>query len=73
VFTDTNDYGVYRSYLEPNSIEKDWGSDSDVFRLALVIFGQVPNIKTGKGKLFIIPSYMCCIELWCTKNFITTF
>lgn len=50
-----NDFGDYRIYLNPNGVAQDFGSNSETYRLALVIFGQNPNILTGRGQLIVIP------------------
>lgn len=49
------DFGNYRIYLNPNGIATDFGSNSETYRLALVVFGQNPNIITGGGSLIVIP------------------
>lgn len=49
------DYGDSRVYLDPNGVALDFGSNSETYRLALIIFGQNPNILTGGGFLVVIP------------------
>lgn len=49
------DYGDSRTYLNSVSVRDDWGSNSDVYAYALAIFGQAPNIISGKGYLVVIP------------------
>lgn len=46
------DYGIYKS---PGGVATDWGSTSDTYRLAEMVFAQNPNILTGGGYLVIIP------------------
>lgn len=50
-----NDYGVSRIYLNPTGVAEDFGSNSDTFRLANIVFSQNPNILTGGGYLVVIP------------------
>lgn len=45
-------YGIYNS---PNAVATDWGSNSDVYNMAVAIFSQSPNILTGGGYLVIVP------------------
>lgn len=49
------DYGTSRSYLNPDGVATDFGSSSETYRLALMVFNQAPNILSGKGALVIIP------------------
>jgi len=49
------DFGVSRTYLNSEGVKQDFGSNSDTFALAEVIFSQNPNILTGKGFLVVIP------------------
>lgn len=44
-------YGIYKN---PQGVAADWGSDSACYRMAVMIFSQVPNILTGDGYLIII-------------------
>lgn len=48
-------FGTSRAYLNPIGVGEDFGSDSDVFRLAQAVFRQNPNILTGGGFLVVIP------------------
>ncbi|MBD3283538.1 DUF3383 family protein [Candidatus Pacearchaeota archaeon] len=50
-----NDFGTSRVYLSPEGVAQDFGSNSETYRLALVVFGQNPNVLTGRGFLVIIP------------------
>lgn len=49
------DFGASRTYLNSEGVKQDFGSNSDTFALAEVIFAQNPNILTGKGFLVVIP------------------
>jgi hypothetical protein len=42
-------------YLDATSVSTDWGSGSEVFAMANLIFSQQPNILTGEGALIIFP------------------
>jgi hypothetical protein len=48
-------YGNYGIYLDPTGVATDFGSTSETYRLANIVFAQNPNILTGKGYLVIIP------------------
>lgn len=50
-----NDFGTARQYLNPQGVADDFGSNSETYRLAVVIFNQNPNILTGGGYLVVIP------------------
>lgn len=50
-----NDFGTYRAYKEPNGIAADFGSNSETYRLGLMVFNQQPNILLGNGSLLIVP------------------
>ncbi len=45
-------YGIYISAAQ---VAADYGTNSVTAQMANAIFGQVPNIRTGKGRLVIIP------------------
>lgn len=49
------DFGDYRIYLDPNGVATDFGSNSETYRIAQIIFSQNPNILTGGGSLIVIP------------------
>lgn len=59
LFTDETpipaDYGDYQVYLSPDGVADDFGSTSETYRLAVMVFSQAPNILTGGGYLVIIP------------------
>ena len=50
-----NDFGTFRTYLDPTGVAQDFGSNSDTFRLATVVFSQQQNILTGGGFLLVVP------------------
>lgn len=45
----------YYIYRNPTAVGQDWGTDSEVYRQAVKIFAQTPNILTGNGYLIVIP------------------
>jgi len=49
------DFGTFRTYLNAAAVAVDFGSNSETYRLAVIIFSQKRNILTGKGYLVIIP------------------
>lgn len=49
------DFGTARTYLNPDGVAEDFGTGSDAYRLALVIFNQKLNILTGGGFLVVVP------------------
>lgn len=49
------DYGVSRTYLNAAAVAADFGSNSETYRLAVIIFSQKKNVLSGKGFLVIIP------------------
>lgn len=49
------DFGVSRTYLNPDGVAEDFGTSSETYRLALAVFNQKINILTGGGFLVIIP------------------
>lgn len=42
-------------YVSPADVEADWGSGSEVYEQAVLIFSQTPNILDGGGSLIISP------------------
>lgn len=42
-------------YLSPADVLADWGSNSEVYAQATLIFSQSPNILDGQGSLIIFP------------------
>lgn len=49
------DFGVFRTYLNPDGVAEDFGTSSETYRLALAVFNQKANILTGGGFLVVIP------------------
>ena len=49
------DFGVHRTYLNPDGVAEDFGTSSETYRLALAVFNQKLNILTGGGFLVVIP------------------
>lgn len=49
------DYGVFGVYLNPDGVAEDFGTSSETYRMALVVFNQKLNILTGGGFLVVIP------------------
>lgn len=59
IFTDeTADVGFgddgFKIYLEPSEIGTDFGTSSSVYKMALGVFSQQPNILAGGGYLVVI-------------------
>jgi hypothetical protein len=48
-------YGTSRDYMEPVSVAAHFGSNSATYRMAVMMFAQNINLKSGKGYLTIIP------------------
>lgn len=48
-------YGTHGIYYGPTQVAADFGSNSDVYRMATKIFSQTPNILSASGFLVIIP------------------
>jgi len=49
------DFGTFRTYLNASAVAADFGSNSETYRLAVIIFSQKRNVLTGKGHLIVIP------------------
>lgn len=49
------DFGTSRVYLNASAVAADFGSNSETYRIAVIIFSQKRNVLTGKGFLIIIP------------------
>ena len=49
------DFGTSRGYLNASGVGVDFGTNSETYRIAVIIFSQKRNILTGKGLLIIIP------------------
>ncbi len=46
---------AYQSYITPNAVSTDFGSDSLTYKMANALFTPVPNFRTGSGNLYIFP------------------
>ena len=44
----------YKLYLGPTDVAADFGTDSTVYKMALAIFSQQPNILANNGYLAVI-------------------
>jgi len=54
--TDTVSFAdEYRVYTSPRDVATDFGSSSLTYKMANAMFAQSPNIRTGRGSLFVIP------------------
>lgn len=54
--TDTPSFAdEYRVYTSPRDVATDFGSSSLTYKMANAIFAQSPNIRTGRGSLYVIP------------------
>ena len=45
--------GDYKAYLSLDEIITDWGTASNVYRNALAVFSQAPNVVSGAGRLVV--------------------
>lgn len=45
--------GSFSVYLNPQAVANDWGTGSEVYQMANLIFSQSPNILAGNGVLII--------------------
>lgn len=45
----------YKIYLSPQEVGEDFGTDSQTYAEAVVVFSQRPNILAGNGYLVVIP------------------
>ena len=50
-----SNFGAYGIYTGPDAVADDWGSTSDAYRIAAMVFSQTPNIMSAGGYLVIIP------------------
>ena len=50
-----SNYGDYGIYTSPDGVADDFGSSSDAYRIAVMVFSQSPNIMSAGGYLVIIP------------------
>jgi hypothetical protein len=54
--TDTPSFAdEYRVYTSPRDVATDFGSSSLTYKMANALFAQSPNIRTGRGSLYVIP------------------
>lgn len=51
----SSSYGDYGIYKNPTGVAADFGSDSDTYRIAEVIFNQTKNVLDGGGYVIVIP------------------
>lgn len=47
--------GSFSIYLSPADVATDWGTASEAYAMANLIFGQSPNVLSGGGRLIIAP------------------
>lgn len=47
--------GAYATYSSASDVATDWGSGSDVYKAAVAVFAQSPNIITGGGLFIVAP------------------
>ena len=45
--------GEYRVYTSATDVGTDWGTTGDVYKAAVAVFSQSPNIITGGGKFIV--------------------
>lgn len=70
-FINGNQTDVYRNYQNAKSVATDFGTNSNTYALASLIFAQSPNIRSGGGSLNIIPmlgSVSATSEFFTTAN-----
>ena len=51
----SSDVFAYRAYASPADVATDWGTNSEAYKMAVVVFSQTPNILTGNGQLLVFP------------------
>lgn len=54
-FLSNPDSDVFRAYKSASAVLTDFGSGTDAYNLAVMIFAQQPNILAAGGELIIIP------------------
>lgn len=47
--------GSFATYMSPDAVATDWGTASEAYQMAVLIFSQTPNILSGDGELIIAP------------------
>lgn len=45
--------GDYKAYLSLDEVITDWGTSSTVYKNALAVFSQAPNVVSGDGRLVV--------------------
>ena len=45
----------YRVYVAPSDVATDFGTDSLTYKMATAMFAQSPNLRTGRGSLYVVP------------------
>lgn len=50
-----NNFDPFGIYLSASQVAADYGSNSVTTKMAQAVFGQSPNILTGKGRLVVVP------------------
>lgn len=45
---------TYAIYINPSTVAKDWGTESEVYKQASAIFSQSPSLRNGSGCLIVI-------------------
>jgi hypothetical protein len=46
---------AFRVYMSSIDVATDWGTTSKVYKAAVAVFSQSPNIITGGGKFIVVP------------------
>ncbi len=57
IFTNeaTNSLAAFEEHVGAQTVGQDYGTDSLTYQMAAAIFSQSPNIRTGNGRLVVIP------------------
>lgn len=45
----------FRSYVSPDDVAKDFGSNSVTSYMATKLFAPTPNLRSGRGTLYVVP------------------
>lgn len=53
----TSSLEPYNIYVSPSQVAQDYGTSSITAKMANAVFAQVPNIRSGNGRLVIIPMH----------------
>lgn len=51
----SSDVFAYRAYASPTDVATDWGTSSEVYKIAVAVFSQSRSILTGNGQLLVFP------------------